>query len=220
MSTSTSVLRFSDGTYLTSELPPDANGELAAAQQLRYRVFVENLGWVRPAEQDELRDVDPYDDKACHFIVTDCLGETVGTIRLLRGGESGFMLDKEFIALVGENGNAVRHSPECAELSRLAVKPELSPKDRHDVAMCLYRAAYAWSGIHGVVHWYVVIEVSFLKVLQRLGFPFRRVGRSHHFQPQVTTVAATLDLTEAARSLRTLDPDRLAWFETIGVPDA
>jgi N-acyl-L-homoserine lactone synthetase len=152
--------------------------------------------------------------------VTDCLGETVGTIRLLRGGESGFMLDKEFVALVGENSDAIHHSSECAELSRLAVKPELSPNDRHDVAMCLYRAAYGWSGIHGVAHWYVVIELPFLKVLQRLGFPFRRIGRSYHFQPQVTTVAATLDLAEAACSLRTLDPDRLAWFEATVVSEA
>lgn len=220
MSTSTSAIRFRDGAYLTSELPPQADGELAAAQQLRYRVFVENLGWVQPAERDALRDVDLYDDKACHFIVTDCLGETVGTIRLLRGGEAGFMLDKEFVALVAENGDAIHHSPDYAELSRLAVKPELSPKDRHDVAMCLYRAAYGWSGVHGVGHWYVVIELSFLKVLQRLGFPFRRVGRTYHFQPQVTTVAATLDLAEAARALRALDPGRLAWFEATGVPDA
>ena len=213
------VVRFREGAYLASELPHDTADELAAAQQLRYRVFVEGLGWVPPGKQEVGRDADEYDAKACHFAVTDCLGETVGTMRLLRGGESSFMIDKDFAALLADRKYTVCHSRRYAELSRLAVKPELSPKDRHDVAMCLYRAAYRWSGIHGIAYWYVVVEASFLKVLQRLGFPFQRIGRSHHFQPHVTTVAASLDLAEAALVLGKVDPDRLKWFQEASSAD-
>lgn len=213
MHASDSVICFRHGVYLTSEVPLGATNEVSAAQKLRYRVFVEGRGWVESPDRNARVDVDDYDPKACHFAVTDHLGEMVGTIRLLRGGETGFMLDKDFAALVDGNGKTLDHSPAHAELSRLAVKPELSPRDRHEVAMCLYRIAYQWSVAHGIGTWYVVVEPSYLTVLQRLGFPFRRIGRPWKFQPEVVTVAAALDLAEAVRVLGNRDPDRLTWFQ-------
>lgn len=213
MNSSDSVISFRHGVYLVGEIPPVATGELTAAQRLRYRVFVEARGWVEPAYRDARLDVDDYDPLACHFAVTDHLGETVGTIRLVRGGEAGFMLDKEFAALVDGDGKCLGHTPAHAELSRLAVKPELSPRDRHEVAMCLYRIAYQWSVAHGIDTWYVVVEPAYLTILQRLGFPFRPFGRPWKFQPEVVTVAASLDLGEAVRVLGNRDPKRLAWFQ-------
>jgi multidrug transporter EmrE-like cation transporter len=104
MHASDSVISFRHGAYLAREIPSGATRELTAAQRLRHRVFVEDRGWVRPSDRNVRLDVDAYDVSAHHFTVTDSSGQTVGTIRLLRGGEASFMLHKEFAALLDGDG--------------------------------------------------------------------------------------------------------------------
>ncbi len=82
--------------------------DVSAAQRLRYRVFVEEMGAsASPQEHADRREVDHFDDHCDHLIlfdtestVTDPLDRVIGVYRLLRGSVAkagpGFYTASEF----------------------------------------------------------------------------------------------------------------------------
>lgn len=72
----------------------ESTAEVEAAQRLRYRIFVEEMGATVPSEQQRLgREFDSYDAYADHLLVLDrALGEgaraVIGTYRLMRHAQA------------------------------------------------------------------------------------------------------------------------------------
>jgi len=108
------------------------SAEIALAQELRFRVFCEEMGACRQraAQMDE-RDADRFDEVCDHLLVTDLAsgGEVVGTYRLLRqeaaGRAGGFYSSDEFEF----EGLVARHPAlRFLELGRSCVLPQYRSK--------------------------------------------------------------------------------------------
>jgi L-ornithine Nalpha-acyltransferase len=127
--------------------------EITAAQQLRYRVFYEEMGAIPTAEMQAARlDADPFDPIADHLVVVD-LDRTaarapcvVGCYRVLRQsvaeGRGGFYTAREF------DLSPVRWPRgEMMELGRSCVEPEYRTGA---VMQLLWRGIAEYVASHGV----------------------------------------------------------------------
>ncbi len=96
--------------------------EIAEAQQLRYRVFANEMGAILPTAHLEL-DIDPFDKLCDHLIVRDTLsGEVVGTYRILppsTAEKTGYYSEQEF-----DLTRLYFLRPRMAELGRSCVHPD------------------------------------------------------------------------------------------------
>lgn len=127
------------------------SAEVALAQELRFRVFCEEMGACRQraAEMDE-RDADRFDEVCDHLLVTDLEagGEVVGTYRLLRqevaGLAGGFYSSDEF-----ELDSLVARHPELRflELGRSCVLPQYRSKRTIEL---LWQGIWAYVRRHGI----------------------------------------------------------------------
>ena len=127
------------------------SAEIALAQELRFRVFCEEMGACRQraAEMDE-RDADRFDEVCDHLLVTDMEagGEVVGTYRLLRqeaaGLAGGFYSSDEFEL----DGLVARHPKlRFLELGRSCVLPRY--RSRRTIEL-LWQGIWAYVRRHGI----------------------------------------------------------------------
>jgi putative hemolysin len=112
---------------LSVRLAQDA-GDIEAAQALRYRIFVDDMGAKLAGARDG-RDIDPYDALCDHLLVEDHAvagAPVVGTYRLLRQSvadrHDGFYSAHEF-DLGSIVAHARREGVELLELGRSCVDP-------------------------------------------------------------------------------------------------
>jgi putative hemolysin len=96
--------------------------EIAEAQQLRYKVFANEMGAILPSAHLEL-DIDPFDRLCDHLLVRDTIsGEVVGTYRILppsAAAHSGYYSEQEF-----DLTRLHFLRPRMAELGRSCVHPD------------------------------------------------------------------------------------------------
>lgn len=129
--------------------------EVAAAQQVRYRVFYEELGARGSlASESERRDADRFDDVCDHLLVIDQslpgrdLDRIVGTYRLLRGemaaAAGGFYSSDEFQL---ERLVARHRGRNFLELGRSCVLPEYRSKRTIEV---LWQGIWAYVNNYGI----------------------------------------------------------------------
>jgi L-ornithine Nalpha-acyltransferase len=122
--------------------------EIEAAQRLRYRVFMQELGAVGECDASGL-DVDRFDSAADHLIVLDhaCGGTVVGTYRLMRRNQAvrcgGFYTEHEF-----DIGAIVAMPGEVLELGRSCIDPAY--RNRSTIQL-LWRGIAAHVFAHRVV---------------------------------------------------------------------
>ena len=125
--------------------------EIAAAQEVRYRVFYEELGAVKNAEHS---DADRFDDICDHLVVLDTSlsgpqhRRIVGTYRLLRqepaAAAGGFYSESEFEL----PGLVARHPDQrFLELGRSCVLPEYRSKRTIEV---LWQGIWAYINHHEI----------------------------------------------------------------------
>ncbi len=132
-----------------------SESEIAAAQALRYRVFVEEMGaQVPPQAQAQRRDIDAWDAICDHLLVLDTSIEgepedqIVGTYRLLRQeiamANGGFYSSSEF-----EIADLVARHPgkRFMELGRSCVLPQY--RNRRTVEL-LWQGNWAYSLKHNI----------------------------------------------------------------------
>jgi putative hemolysin len=129
--------------------------EIAAAQQVRYRVFFEELGARSAhASASERRDADRFDDVCDHLLVIDTalpggdIDRIVGTYRLLRGemaaAAGGFYSSDEFQL----DRLVARHRDRrFMELGRSCVLPEYRSKRTIEV---LWQGIWAYVNHYGI----------------------------------------------------------------------
>ena len=113
--------------------------DIAAAQSLRHRVFVEN-GAASPKGREHGLETDRFDGLCDHLLVEDRCGQTVGTYRLLCGNAgTAFYTDGEFDlapALARHRGRRL------LELGRSCVHP--SHRDRRTIEL-LWQGVWAYA---------------------------------------------------------------------------
>jgi len=199
-------IRLKEGEFLAKNLNQH---EIEKAYRFRYKIFCEELKWL-PKNTVE-KESDEYDQHAIHFGVFSCSGEIVGYSRILIP-ENGFMLKKEFADLLNPN-YCIREEKDAVEISRLAVKSDTRGNQGNSakVSMLLYKAMYQWAIRNGVRYWYMVVETKFLKSLQAF-FPCKVISTTKEYQPNVSSVAALLDIREAESIVSKTNPALYSWF--------
>lgn len=130
------------------------------AYRLRYRVFCQELGWVKGGADGI--ETDSYDIGAVHFGVYNRAGVLAGYLRLILS-PGKFMVEDEFRPLLGP-GRRVRKERDTAEISRLCILPEARVFPANcatglcNVSQTLFRGVYHWCMAGGVRFLYAVAD--------------------------------------------------------------
>ena len=164
-------IAFCEGEFLVKTL--ESEEELRQAYHLRHRVFAESLKWVPKVEDRE--EIDMYDlwGKTVGLIRDD--GAVVGIARLLPSSGQ-FMLENEFGALLPD-GYQIRKTSDTAEITRLAVDPEIQDKGLSSKMMqALLKGVYQWAVENDIRYYYLEVEHRFFRTLRALGFPCEMIG--------------------------------------------
>lgn len=124
--------------------------EREAVYHLRYRVFAEEMGYVRPEEFPDKMLFDEFDEmeKTKIFMAVKD-GEPVGTIRIIKDVPQGLPMDgyTDFTEL--------RRRYRIAECSRLLTAPEYRKRNADVILMGLVKIGTIWSVQNGID--YIVI---------------------------------------------------------------
>ncbi len=202
---------FTEGDLVVKTI--ETKDEMIQAYQLRHRVFAEQLKWV-PARVDRL-EADVYDAWSTSIGVFNNNKDLLGLVRMTHAPVS-FMLESEFSAcLVGRH--QVRKEIDTAEITRLAIDPEISDRGLSARLMkTVFKGMYQWCLQHEIRYTYMVVEHRLLKVVQRMGWPCRAIGEAVALPPaHVPSIGGVLDLDEFRLQAEIDRPDMLEWLTTI-----
>lgn len=189
-------------------------GDKNQAYRLRHEIFSEELRWV--PETDDGLEIDVYDNNAVSFGVFDAGNRLSAFLRLILPGMP-FMLEKEFIAMVGPE-HKIRKEKDTVEVSRLCVAP-FARSNRvtgnfgaHNISMLLYKGVYHWCLTHNIRYLYLVVERKIFRLLQAKGYPCRLTGAPVLMPDGVMAVAAIMDWREFEALNVSRKPEMFNWF--------
>jgi acyl homoserine lactone synthase len=204
-------LAFYEGEFLVKTL--EGKAELTQAYQLRHKVFAETLRWVPPTEDGQ--EMDMYDLWGETVGLFGYDGILLGMARLLPSSGK-FMLENDFGALLPE-GYAIRKERDTAEITRLAVNPDIrDPKLSSRVMRGVLKGIYQWAVENEIRYYYLEVEHRFLRVLRMLGFPCEPIGPVVKLPPAGTeAVAALYDMVRFDDENIHKRPSFLEWISTI-----
>lgn len=148
--------------------------------RLRYRVFCEEKKYLSPEQAHSGLEYDEFDQHSVHYMILNPNGEAIGTIRLVLDSPIGFPVSRHF-----EIPQADR-TIHMAEVSRLAVCKSVSNM-RHAVMLHLCKAIYDYSIESRINYWYAILDDPVLRLMQRLGFVFNKVGEGKYCFGNVTS---------------------------------
>lgn len=203
-------IAFYEGEFLVKTL--ETREDLTRAYRLRHRVFAERLKWV-PERADRL-EADVYDAWSTSIGVFANDARLLGLVRMTHGPVP-FMLESEFSAcLVGNH--RVRKETDTAEITRLAVDPEIADRGLSARLMkVIFKGMYQWCLLHNVRYTYMVVEHRLLRVVQRMGWPCQAIGEPVALPPaEVLSIGGLLDLNEFRFRASTCRPAMLDWVTT------
>ena len=191
--------------------------ELKHSYRFRHKVFAETLKWV-PASPDR-EEVDLYDLWGNTVGVLDHGGTLLGMARLLPSSGM-FMLEKDFEALLPKD-YALRKAPDTAEITRLAVDPDIrDAKLSTRIMLAVLKGIYQWAVENHIRYYYLEVEHRFLRALRILGFPCEAVGPVVKLPPAgASAVAALYDMVGFDERNMLKRPDFLQWISTIKTVD-
>ncbi len=183
------------------------------AYQLRHRVFCEALKWVAPSP--DAMEIDRYDLWALAMGVFSPDGQLVGLARILRGDRM-FMLEREFSVLLPSDYK-LRKGVDTVEITRLTTLVSLDNKrySSHQIAAFLYKGVYQWATANDIRYLYSVVEQRYLKMLNRLGYPWMPIAPVKLLDGGVRSVALMLDADEFHKESRRYRPHLLDWLATV-----
>lgn len=201
---------FYEGEFLVKTL--ETREELTQAYRLRHRVFAERLKWV-PERADRL-EADVYDAWSASIGVFADETRLLGLVRMTHG-PLPFMLESEFSACLA-GSHHVRKETDTAEITRLAVDPEITDRGLSARLMkIIFKSMYQWCLRNDVRYTYMVVEHRLLRVVQRMGWPCRAIGEPLALPPaEVLSMGALLDLDEFRSQASTYRPAMLDWLTT------
>jgi len=203
-------IAFHEGEFLVKTLKDES--DLQQAYRLRHRVFAETLRWV-PSTEDGA-EMDMYDLWGVTVGLFAHDGTLLGMARLLPPSGK-FMLENEFGALL-HRGYGIRKAPDTAEITRLAVNPDIrDPKLSSRIMLGVLKGIYQWAVENEIRYYYLEVEHRFLRALRMLGFPCEPIGPVVKLPPaEVGVVAAIYDMVRFDEENMQKRPDFLEWIST------
>ena len=203
-------IEFSENGFVVKTLHGE---ELAQSYHLRHKVFAESLGWV--PETDDRQEVDLYDLWGTTVGLVRDDGAVVGAARLLPSSGQ-FMLEKEFGALLPD-GYHIRKSSDTAEITRLAIDPEIRDRGLSSKMMLtLLKGVYQWAVENEIRYYYLEVEHRFFRTLRALGFPCEMIGEPVVLPPAgASSVAALYDMVRFDEENAIRKPQLLNWISSV-----
>ncbi|HEY6002263.1 MAG TPA: GNAT family N-acyltransferase [Anaeromyxobacter sp.] len=184
----------------------ETHEELRACRRIRYSVYCERKGWLAAGRHATQEESDDFDAGSEHFAALDATGRIVGTVRLILASR---LLEPLPIthhpAVVG----APPPTADSAEISRLCVS---APARNFNIELGLYRLIYRACKSRRLAHCYIVVDATFLDLLNRLGFGFVPLGPpTDYFGGR--TVPARCDPADVDAGLRVANPALYEWLQ-------
>ena len=203
-------VEFQEGEFIVKTLE---NADLKQSYRFRHRVFAEQLQWV-PASADH-EEVDMYDLWGVTMGLLGRDGNLLGMARLLPPSGK-FMLESEFGALLPQ-GYQIRKTPDTAEITRLAVDPDIQDARLSTrVMLGVLKGIYQWAVENKFRYYYLEVEQRFLRALRMLGFPCEPIGPVVQLPPAgAKAVAALYDMVRFDEENSQKRPEFLRWMSTI-----
>jgi acyl homoserine lactone synthase len=126
------------------------------------------------------------------------------------------MLEKEFGALLPD-GYQVRKNSDTAEITRLAVDPEIRDRGLSSKMMlALLKGVYQWAVENDIRYYYLEVEHRFFRTLRALGFPCEMIGEPVVLPPAgASSVAALYDMVRFDEENAIKKPQLLNWMSSI-----
>ena len=183
--------------------------ELAKLYGFRYRIFVEELGWLARKDRGARKLVDEFDRDAAEYAAYEVAsGQIVGSVRAVTDGPLGLPLERCRVL------DGYREGKRLVELSRLAV----APKYRGTLlAALLMKGGFQWADRHGATH--IVLDTYTDGVLApdrlylKMGFEqLTRRYRDPDYLWKKNVITLALDIEAAKRDWRSLRPSLLKFF--------
>ena len=192
---------------------------MQACWRLRHEYFVRQRGWVTPDSARPGLEVDAYDGH-CHHLAVFEGGRPLAYLRVLPWRPHvGFMLEREFAALLPEKYLQVLPREGAVELSRLVCCSGLrAAKDAPHPLELLLKELYHLALEQGIGRFYVVVEEAWLKPFaRRFGLAFTPLGPARTMPDGTCTVAAVATLAELQAGILRRWPDKYEWYQPDGV---
>ncbi len=203
-------VEFSENGFVVKTLHGE---QLAQSYRLRHKVFAESLKWV--PETEDRQEVDLYDLWGTTVGLVSHDGNVVGGAGLLPSSGQ-FMLEKEFGALLPA-GYRVRKNSDTAEITRLAIDPEIRDRGLSSKMMlALLKGVYQWAVANDIRYYYLEVEHRFFRTLRALGFPCEMIGEPVVLPPAgASSVAALYDMVRFDEQNAAQRPQLLNWISSI-----
>lgn len=218
------------------EVLPHHDGPLYhSVQELRYKVYCEECGFLKPEACSNGRESDEHDINSAHFAALNRSVELAGYVRLvLPDAIETFPFHNHCVSLF--EGVALPPAPLSAEISRLMVRKDYrrrhgeqppsgastdtaEPTYDHElrnpspqILLTLYREMYAYSLHNGIRYWYAAMERSLARILTRMNFGFQQIGPATDYYGPVAPYVADLRVFEDQLDQR--NPALLAWMRS------
>jgi acyl homoserine lactone synthase len=129
------------------------------------------------------------------------------------------MLENEFGALLPD-GYQIRKHSDTAEITRLAVDPEI--RDRglsYKLMLVLLKGIYQWAVENDIRYYYLEVEHRFFRTLRALGFPCEMIGKPVVLPPAgASSVAALYDMVRFDEENAINKPQLLNWISSFKTP--
>lgn len=207
-------IEFKEGDFVVKTL---SGKELEDSYRLRHRVFAESLGWV-PRSSDG-QEIDMYDLWGTTIGLVRPNGTLAAIARLLPSS-SPFMLEAD-LAMLLPSGYVVRKATDTAEITRLAIDPDIRDKGLSGrILRALLKGVYQWAIENGIRFYYLEVEERFLRVLRAVGFPCEPIGPSVALPPaNACSVAALYDMVQFDEINMIQRPQFWEWMSAIQMVD-